>query len=413
MRLRLPSPFLARPARVGRVIPHPPSPDHLVPGRRSKDDASCLQAGFTLLELLVATTITAVLAGFIVILVSNVAGVWTRTTNRLSADSQARYILDQLALDLSSAHFRDDGNVWFAANVVDNTTNSGLWQPAVVNGKPSGANSLDMNAARAELPAAERGLFTNARFGQAGVWLRFFTTRRGANDATSAITSLASASAPVAVGYQIIRRFTASTATGTTANFTAYQLHRAEARPAASGTGAAARPGVLEVGYNITGAAYTTSSVSTNNGSTVGDPRTIKTPGTARDFTSVIGTNVIDFGVRCYVRDSTQVSGLRLVFPATNETGTVSNASNARIVSSLPATTPATAANYNQAMPDVVDVMVRILTDEGARLIALYEQANSPLTVPTGRNAQQYWWDLATSHSQVFTRRIVINAKSI
>lgn len=358
---------------------------------------------FTLLELLVAATITAVLAGFIVILVTNVAGVWTRTSNRLTADAQARYILDQLALDLSSAQFRDDGNVWFAANVNDNTSNSGLWQAAAVNGKPSGATSLAMTTPN----------LADAHFGQAGVWLRFFTTRRGANDATSAATSVASASAPVAVGYQIIRRFTAATPSGTAATFTGYLFHRAEARPAASGTGATARPGVLEVGYNITGAAYTTSSASTNNGSTVGDPRSIKTPGTARDFTSVIGTNVIDFGVRCYVRDSTQATGLRLVFPATNETGTLSNASNVRLISSLPSTTTADATNFNQVMPDVVDVMIRILTDDGARLIALYEQANSPLTLPTGRNAQQYWWDLALSHSQVFTRRIVINAKSI
>ena len=59
-------------------------------------------------------------------------------------------------------------------------------------------------------------------------------------------------------------------------------------------------------------------------------------------------------------------------------------------------------------MPEVVDVMVRILTDEGARLIGTFEQANSPLTLPAGVNAQQYWWQLATAHSQVFTRRIVL-----
>ena len=57
--------------------------------------------------------------------------------------------------------------------------------------------------------------------------------------------------------------------------------------------------------------------------------------------------------------------------------------------------------------------MVRILTDEGARLIALYETANSPLSLPAGVNAQQYWWQLATANSQVFTRRIVLNAKPL
>ncbi len=386
--------------RVGRVILHPPPKRGCLLSRRIWDNAPYRQAGFTLLELLVATTITAVLAGFIVLIVSNVASVWTRTSNRLSADTQARYILDQLTLDLSSAQFRDDGNVWFAASVLDTATNSSLWQAAAANGKPSGSTSLAMTAAN----------LTDARFGQAGVWLRFFTTRRGANDATNATTTLATASAPVAVGYQIIRRFSAVTATNLG---TGYFLHRAEVRPAASGTGAAARPGVLESGYNIRAAAYTTSTASNNNGSTVGDPRTVQVPGTARDFTSVIGSNVIDFGVRCYVRDSSQTTGLRLVFPATNVTGTISNVATASLFSSLPATTPATATNFNQVMPDVVDVMVRILTDDGARLITLYEQASSPLTLPTGINAQQYWWQLALAHSQIFTRRIVLHAQPL
>jgi prepilin-type N-terminal cleavage/methylation domain-containing protein len=363
------------------------------------------RSGFTLLELLVAATITAVLAGFIVLIVSNVAGVWTRTTNRLSADAQARYILDQLALDLSSAQFRDDGNVWFAANVNDNTSNSGLWQAAAANGKPSGTNSLQMTATN----------LSDARFGQSGVWLRFFTTRRGANDASSLVNSVNTASAPIAVGYQLVRRFTAATATGTAGSSTAYLFHRVEVRPAASGTGSAARPGVLEAGYNITAAAYTTTSATNSNGGQAGDTKALKVITTnARDFTSVIGANVIDFGVRCYVRDSTKPSGLRLVFPATDATGTtISNASNARILSSLPSTTPATSANFNQVMPDVVDVMVRILTDDGARLITLFEQSGTPLTLPTGVNAQAYWWQLALANSQVFTRRIVLNAQPL
>ncbi len=356
---------------------------------------------FTLLELLVATTITAVLAGFIVILVSNVAGVWTRTSNRLSADAQARYILDQLALDLSSAQFRDDGNIWLAANVLDTTTNSGLWQPAATNGKPSGATSLTMAAPN----------LSDAHFGQAGVWLRFFTTRRGANLETNVATSVATASAPVAVGYQIIRRFSAVTATNQS---TAYLFHRAEVRPAASGSGANLSPGVLESGYNIAAAAYQgPTAVGSNSGATTGDPRSIKVPGSRTNLDSVIGTNVIDFGVRCYVRDSTQPTGLRLIFPANSAAGVPSNAPTASLASSLPPTVPVIPGNFNRAFPEVVDVMVRILTDEGARLITLYEQANSPLTLPTGLNAQQYWWQIAMAHSQVFTRRVVINTQSL
>jgi hypothetical protein len=353
---------------------------------------------FTLLELLVAATITAAIGGFIVILVANVAGVWTRTSNRLTADAQARYLLEQLALDLSAAQFRDDGNVWLAASVLDATGNSGFWQPAAANGKPGGGLSLAMAAPN----------LADARFGVAGVWLRLFTTRRGANDATNATTAVATLSAPVAVGYQIVRHFSAASPLNLA---TSYQLHRAEVRPAA--TGSPARPGVIETGYDLSSGAYNPGEATADGTAGAGDPATLKIPGAAHDQGSVIGSNVIDFGVRCYVRDATQASGLRLVFPASNATGAPANSAAASLAGRLPPNTPATAANFNQMFPDVVDVMVRILTEDGARLIALYEQAGTPLTPPAGVNAQQYWWQLAMSHSQVFTRRIVIHASSL
>jgi len=362
---------------------------------------------FTLIELLVAAAITAILAGFIVAIVSNVSSFWSRTTGKLSTEAQARHILDHLSLDLSSALYRDDGNVWLAATVLNNSTGgaTNLWSVAAANPKPVGGVSLDLAATRAEL--GTKGNLADARFGNAGVWLRFFTTKRGANTAAPATHS-----APVAVGYQIIRRFSSPGTTGTAATKTAYLFHRAEARPAAT-TGATPRPGVLEVGYNITSAAYTTSTVATNNGATAGDPRSIQVPGSRTNFASVIADNVIDFGVRCYVRDATQPSGLRLVFPASSETGATSNATNVRLLAQLPSATPADSTNFNFVMPDVVDVMVRILTDQGARLISTYEQANSPLTLPQGLNAQQYWWQLANANSQVFTRRVVLNTKPL
>src|SRR4051794_1066992 len=66
--------------------------------------------GFTLLELLVAAALTAALAGFLAIVVRNIGGTWSRASGKLSADAQARLVLDQLELDLQGALFRDDGN---------------------------------------------------------------------------------------------------------------------------------------------------------------------------------------------------------------------------------------------------------------------------------------------------------------
>jgi type II secretory pathway pseudopilin PulG len=347
---------------------------------------------FTVIELLVAAAITAALAGFIAMIVRNVGNSWTRASARLSADTQARMVLDQLELDLQGALFREDGNTWMAVDVLNGGTggSTGLWVGAARNPKPTGGLSLAMNSAS----------LADARFGTAGVWLRFFTTSRGTNT-----TTLPTVSSPVAVGYQIIRRYTA---TNPNNQNTAYLLHRAEARPTFSGT----RPGVLESGYTITGAAYTTSTASTNNGATTGDPRSLQVPGSARNLDMVIADNVIDFGVRCYVRDANAPGGLRLVFPAANEKGQLSNSATARLRASLPSSTAATASTFANVFPDVIDVMIRVLTDEGAAQIANLEKNQTPaLTVPTkyNSNAQQWWWGVAVENSRVYSRRIVLN----
>lgn len=364
-------------------------------------------SAFTLLELLVAATITVMLAGFIAVIVRDVSDTWTRASNRLGTDAQARIILDQLQLDLQGAIYRDDGNVWMAVHVLDNPNNSTLWdtQNSVpARTKPRGNLSLQMTAAD----------IADARFGQAGVWLRFFTTRRGANSSTATL------SAPVAVGYQIIRRPTAVNTQA--ANVPrAYLLHRAEVRPAAT-TGNSPRPGVLEAGYTITATGangYAGAGTGSNSGATTGDPRSIRIPGgnsVPRNLDSVLADNVIDFGVRCYVRDVNAPGGLRLVFPTASPVGRLSNSASASLRADLPPQTPPTDDNFNRIFPDVVDVMVRILTDEGAALITNIERIQNPQpAVPAkyNRNLQQWWWGVAQENSRVYTRRIVINAEAL
>lgn len=353
---------------------------------------------FTLIELLVAASITVVLAGFIFVIVRNVATTWTRASGRLGADAQARVVLEQLATDLQGAQFRDDGGVWFAASILDTTGNSGLWVAAQTpnNAKPGGATSLVLNT-----PS-----IADARFGQAGVWLRFFTTSRGANTSTNAATI----SAPVAVGYQIVRRFTA---TNSLNQSTAYLLHRAEARPGADSNG---RPGTLEAGYDLTDSPYVTGEA-TNNGSVTGDPRSVQVPGTntgVRNLDSVLADNVIDFGIRCYVRDATQPGGLRLIFPA-NASGSPAGNANTQLRSSLPPTVPITSANFTRLFPDVVDVMIRVLTEDGAQLIANMEKSPAqPATLPQKYTTNAlWWWGVALENSRVYTRRIVLHAQPL
>ncbi|MSU22929.1 MAG: hypothetical protein EXS32_03800 [Opitutus sp.] len=377
------------------------------PLRRVRDNASYLEAGFTILELLVAATLTAALAGVIIVVVHNVSSTWARSSGRLGADSQARLVLDQLALDLQGAQFRDDGNVWMAAEVIDRTSNPGnLWAIAARNPKPTGTGAN--GSVSLTTPS-----IADARFGAAGIWLRFFTTSRGTNTAATPATI----SAPVAVAYQIIRRFTATNPVNLN---TAYLLHRSEARPGETGSGSAARPGTLESGYSITVAAYTTSSAANNSGATTGDPRSIQIPGTntgaaGRNLDSVLADNVIDFGIRCYVRDAASPGGLRLIFPA-DASGKPTGTANSRYRASVSSTTPVTSGNFSTLFPDVIDVMLRVLTDDGAALIANIEKNQTPaLTAPVkyNSNAQAWWWGVAQENSRVYTRRIVLRQQSL
>ncbi len=340
-------------------------------------NAPFLRRGFTLIEVLVAVGITAVIATFMVSIATNVFGFWGRTSGRLSAEAQARFVLDQVTLDLQSALYRDDGAAWLAATILANTNNTGLWNTTAA----TPAALKPVNSA-GSLQGTAVGDLTQARFGQAGTWLRFFTVKRGSNAA------LATASAPVAVGYQIVRRANSGNEARSTDR--RYFLHRSEVRPTNAST---TRRGTLETGFDILATAY----APTSNTAQVNDPAEIRYP----TINSVIGENVVDFGVRFYVRDTSTTDGLRRVFPATNTTLSYA----ARSPSSLPdATDP---------MPDVADVMVRVLTDEGARVLAGYEASPQKITAPQGVTVQAYWWQLAIANSQVFTRRIVLNGKPL
>ena len=347
--------------------------------------------GFTLIELIVAMAITAALAATIVSVVSNITKFWSRTSGRASAEAQGRFVLDQLTLDLQSALYRDDGNTWLAVTIPPNTnqTTLGLWSNTGTTG-----NAIKPANAAGSLLGISTGNLADARFGIAGAWLRFFTTKRGSNPLTSTATTTASnTSAPVAVGYQIVRRATSSTSPNNTDR--RYLLHRAEARPAALSP---ARNGTLQAGFDIVSTVYQPQS---GSGVAANDPAEVKYP----TLNSVIAENVIDFGVRMYVYvpDADGALQLTRIFPT--------SASDLAHAATLPPRIPDADGNYTSCFPEVIDVMVRILTDEGARLLFNYETGR--LTAPQGVTAQAYWWQLAVANSQVFTRRIVVHAKPL
>lgn len=321
------------------------------------------RAGFTLLEIIVAAGITAIVAGFMVAIVSNVSGFWGRSAGRLSAGAQARYVLDQLALDLQSARVAaSPSGPHLTVDLLAATERPRTWRPAAAGlDRPSVPPATGLS-----IGAADIG---RATFRPGGTLLRFSTHRRGANE------RLADVSAPVAVGWQIVRR--APSQHGSSAD-ERYFLHRSEVRPAGDAAGAT---GTLELGYDLDAPGYTARPEDTIP--VAGSPGSLREPSAA----TIVAENVVDFGVHIYGRVPT--GELRRVFPIAGSTA-YRDASDA----------PGSPA------PVAVDVMVRILSDEGARLLGRLE---ADFTEAADASA---WWALVLANSHVFTRRIGLIAES-
>ena len=75
--------------------------------------------GFTLLELLVAVTITLVIAGLMLAVTSNVLNLWRRDQASHTLATTARQVFDLLEQDFQSAIYRRDTNRWLAVDLLD------------------------------------------------------------------------------------------------------------------------------------------------------------------------------------------------------------------------------------------------------------------------------------------------------
>lgn len=225
------------------------------------------QSGFTLLEMLVAAGVTAVLAGIMLTVVVNAMSGWSRSQGALTTEGQARLVLDQLAMDLEAALSRNDGNTWLAISAQDSGFIASWVQPP--NPKPS---SLDPLATRSTL--TEHGRIADARFGAGGCWLRLIT----------AAPVVSSRPTPAAVSYQIVRRTLAVSSDASEGG--RYRLFRSEVSPATT----------FADGYDLSSPSLAYAA-------------TLRTPVVA----DAIADNVIDFGLWLYARDEN--GSLVRVFP--------------------------------------------------------------------------------------------------
>jgi type II secretory pathway pseudopilin PulG len=356
------------------------------------------RSGFTIIELIVSIGITAVLVTLMVTISVNMLNGWNRANGQLTTGNQARIVLDQLSQDLQSALMRRDGRVWLAATVQRNATASGDdadvagffdtdWSsPGVVKPSSSGApdedNSLDL-AGDLPLDDTDKGKIENLRFGQTGVWLRFFTTPPAAN------ASLATLGAPRAVSYQISRGKLGG-GSNADAQFI-YALFRTEIAP----------DNTFRDGFNITDNAYDT---------VAGASGQVRRP----TINDVIASNVVDFGVRLFERNA--AGALVEVFPARRGADGVLLAGQP--ATTVPLTYLATSSgtaytgygngagtNLPVGFPVAAEIMVRILTPEGVRQIQAFE--NDLIERPADiANDDEYWWQIVIQNSQVYTRRV-------
>lgn len=321
---------------------------------------------FTLLELLVAISITLLLAGIMLSVTTETLNLWRRTQGNFTASAQAKLALDMIERDLLAVTSRKTGtgSIWLAVDVINIPAilvNHG-WQTGTLM-KPAGAESIVV------VPTTANPVIAEARFGLSGAWLRFISAT------AESTTELA---VPRAISYQIARRpLTGTNMTATNPAEVRYSFFRAAVSNANSFT----------AGNNVTAAAYDSNSqtpASTRNATTVTNPNS----------SDVLATNVVDFGVWLYARNPD--GSLRRIFPSSNADFTHT-------------ATDAVAPGDATMIPAVADVMIRILTEEGARQIDVLERNNGSIIRPaTFASDALWWWAVVEANSKVYTRRIEV-----
>lgn len=186
-------------------------------------------------------------------------------------------------------------------------------------------------------------LISDASFGRGGSWLRFYTTNISSDGGR-----------PVMVSYQINRRIAGGGDVINNPQSVRYLLMRSEMNQSASMSEIAA----MNASYAWVGQLQTA---------------------TASD---VLALNVVDFGIWFYHRDD---EGIQRRIP----------------------TAPGTAYSLPTVgeIPNSADVMVRILSDQGATLVSNIENGLVQRP-PEFTTHDAWWWSVVEANSQVYVRHV-------
>ena len=377
--------------------------------RRTADVSKSKLRGFTVLELIVAVSVTAVLSGMLLLISRQVLETQSVSSAELERNQIAHFVLDQIQEDLQCALYRNDGNVWMAMSLLNQSDNSGSW----IEPKKSSFAKPPLNSLRiiesdwpsdalqdAEIDSLGQGPFAKSRFGLAGTWLRFFTQSPELDPQAKGD------GAARAVSYQIIRYGI----TGSSNSRKRYHLFRSDV----------SAKNTFEAGYNLHpendswyGSDASNISVDPNFLGTPRVPSTLINPvieegGDYLPTSFSLATNIIDFGIRAYhlEKNSFGTGNLVQIFPPIDQDSPGNLLAEEFLATShIPYQVITDPTFY--LFPDVVDVMVRVLSEEGARILESFENGDFPNTEEVD------WWSIAEEHSKVYFRRIKIYGSGI
>ena len=75
-----------------------------------------VRPGFTLIEILTATAIMALMVALVMTILTQVMSAWSNSSDNLELGSKARAVFELISADLQTAIFRTDGNQWLSLN---------------------------------------------------------------------------------------------------------------------------------------------------------------------------------------------------------------------------------------------------------------------------------------------------------
>jgi prepilin-type N-terminal cleavage/methylation domain-containing protein len=362
--------------------------------------------GFTLLELIVAVAVTGLLSGMLLTISSQVLNTQSKSSGQLETNLIAQSVLDQIQEDMQCALFRNDGNIWMALSILEDEENSGFWASAVQKKPPESSlrifksdttESENMN--EPEVPDNLGQLpFELSRFGVGGVWMRFFTQapELGNNEEINS-------GGARAIAYQIIRYgLTASKSSAPR-----YQLFRTDVT--AKNTYAAGYDLHPDGPYGDKSGEVNIVEPDTPRNHTLLEKPILESGDDQPATAFSIGSNIIDLGVRAYLVEysSSGTGNLIQIFPP------ISPASPGNMISNVFYATSNLSLDYSpnpppyNKFPDVVDIMVRVLTLEGANKLEAFESGDIPETDSVN------WWSIAEENSDVYFRRVKIYGSGI